>query len=411
MRDVRRGLGAPFRTLCSAAALSSTGTGITDAALPLLVLAIAGEGATPAALGLVAAATQLPVVLFALPSGIIADRYSRRTIMLASDAGRAVCLAIFALVVLVGDVTVWTTAIAAFGVGVGRALFTGAIQPLLPTLVPDDQLDSANGRLTTATDVGAEFVGPPIGSLLFSIASCVPFVADAATYVVSSVLVARLPADAPGARASQRPRVGPAFAAVRCSATLRSLWFALVVLALCNSVVSTLAVLVLSDRVGLSERYYGLALTVLASGGIVSGLVSSRLSARWGSRRVLVAAIVVNAGSYVVFGLATSIAVSFAALVAWGFSVTTGVIIAMSMRQRLTTDDIRGRVMSVFRFGIGVGGVLGAVAAGIITAEIGLTTTIVGSAVVQLLAAVVIVSGGRAEVVVVDRAQRTGHVR
>lgn len=388
-----RRLGNPFWTLCTAAGLSATGTGITSAALPLLVLVIVGDGANAAALGVVAAAAQLPALLFALPSGILADRYDRRSIMLGADLARAVCLFIFGVLVVIDAVSIWTIVAVAFVLGAGEALFSGAAQPLLPALVDVKHLDTANGRLTTATDVGAEFVGPPVGSAVFALTRSLPFFADAATYLVSGLLVSRLPPTARADRPVDRPRLAPAITMTRTSPTLRSLWFALLILALCNSVVTTLTVLVLRDRVGLDERWFGVALAVIAAGAVAAGIGSGRLTRRWGGRGVLVASIIANAASYVVFGSATNIVVSFAALVVWGFSVTTGVIIAMSIRQRLTGDAIRGRVMSLFRFAIGIGGVIGALTAGAVTSGLGLTGTIASAAAVQLVAAAVVVGG------------------
>ena len=391
----RRRLGTAFATLCTAAGLSSTGTGITDAALPLYVLAVVGTDAGAGALGVVAAAAALPSVVLALPSGVVADRYDRRRIMLAADVGRAACLAVFAVLALSGAVAVWSIALLALAVGAGQTLFAGAAQPLLPTLVDDDGLDAANGRLTTATDVGGEFVGPPIGSALFSVAHAVPFAVDAATYVASGILIRRLPRSPTATEPRARARLGPAVAAVRASRTLRSLWLALAVLALCNTTVSTILVLLLRDRVGLAERWFGVAFSAIAAGAVVAGVTAGSVAARLGSRTTLTLAIVVNLAAYVTLGLTERVVAAFAALVVWGYAVTTGTIVAMSIRQRRAPDEIRGRVMSLFRFGTAVGALAGALAAGALASWIGPSPTVVTAGALQLVTVLIVVVGVR----------------
>ena len=391
----RRRLGEPFRTLCTAAGLSSTGTGITDAAVPLYVLAVAGADAGPGALGVVAGAAALPSVVLALPSGVVADRYDRRQIMLGADLGRAACLVAFAVLALAGAVATWSIAVLALAVGAGQALFAGAAQPLLPTLVDDERLDDANGRLATATDVGGEFVGPPIGSALFTVAHAVPFAFDAVTYVASSILIGRLPRPPTPAGPRARPRLAPAVAAVRASRTLRSLWIALVVLALCNTTVSTILVLLLRDRIGLAERWFGVAFSAIAAGAVVAGLGTGRAVAALGARATITLAIVVNLAAYVTLGLTERVAVAFVALVVWGLAVTTGTIVAMSIRQRRTRDEIRGRVMSLFRFGTALGALIGALAAGALASWIGPSSTVVTAGAVQLVTVVVVLAGVR----------------
>ncbi|MET9294858.1 hypothetical protein [Streptomyces sp. NPDC003077] len=84
--------------------------------------------------------------------------------------------------------------------GIGETLFTTASQGLLPALVHADHLPRANGRLFTLQMLGTNFLGPILGSWLFGIGRAVPFLCDAASFVLGAALLATVP---------KRPGTGP----------------------------------------------------------------------------------------------------------------------------------------------------------------------------------------------------------
>lgn len=390
--DSTKPLGRRFWTLCSASALSAVGSGVTITALPLLVLAIAGEDTSARSLALVAAVNRFPRLVLSLPSGVLADRFDRRRIMLIADLTRAVALAGFCLLLLADMTPIGLVAVLAFVLGAGEAMFVGSAQPLVPNLVDDDQLEDANGRLSTAVDLGAEFVGPPLGSLTFSIARIVPFFVDMWTFVISAGLIWKLPIERRTSHGAATRRLGPAITAVRANMTLRSLWISLVILATCNAAVATLSVLLLRDELGVSEAWIGAALTPTAVGAVIAGIAAGRFTRRVGPRRGLAMAVVANAGSYVLYGSAPNVVVALVALFAWGLSVTTGVIIAISIRQRLVADELRGRAMSLFSFGIAGGGFIGALIASGADAT-GVRAMVIGAGIAQLVVVALVLAG------------------
>ena len=271
-----------YRRLWSATATSAVGTGMTTAAIPL-VAALRPD--SEFLLGAVAAAGLLPGLLLSIPAGVAADRWDRRRIMIWADLVRAVAIAAAALVLATSTLPAVALAALAFVVGAGETLFITASQSTLPSLVADDALDEANGHLQAATDGGREFVGPPIGSWLFHLVKWAPFAGDAVTYAASAAILAGVPptADAPASPSPASPSraspaapdgsaghgdgIGPAWRFLRGHRTLAVLAGALVVLSMSGAAVLALLVLVVTERWGLDDAWFGVALTLVACGG------------------------------------------------------------------------------------------------------------------------------------------------
>ena len=351
--------GRAYQRLWAANALSAVGTGMTTAALPLLASI---KPPSELLLGTIAAAGLLPGVLLAVPAGLVADRYDRGRVLVVADLGRAVVVAAAAIALLLGSLPGFVLAAITFLIGAGETVFITASQSAIPSFVAADQLDDANGRLQAADDVGREFVGPPLGSLIFRLATWIPFVADAVSYLVSAVLLLRLPRTppAPVTELHQRPTMAPAWAYFRSSRTLVVLGGAMFTLSLCGSAVLAMLVLLVRNQFSLDVGWFGPALTVIAFGATLAGLLAGRLRARIPARWAISGAVAVNGLSYVALGTTTMWPIAAVALFAWGFAVTLGNITSVGIRQRVIPGDLIGRVMGIFRAALGAGGVIGA---------------------------------------------------
>lgn len=163
--------------------LSSAGTETSSIAYPLLVLAVTHS---PAKTGLVAFARTLPMALLALPAGLLADRWSRRRLMIAADMVRAGAVACLAALVLADRAGFWPIALVAFVEGAGSALFGAAYPGALRAVVPARQLPAA-AAAQTGRQAAVQLGGPPLGGVLFSLARALPFVVDAVSYFCSSL--------------------------------------------------------------------------------------------------------------------------------------------------------------------------------------------------------------------------------
>ena len=380
-------LGSAYRSLWTATAASAIGTGMTVTALPLVARA---SGLSEWKLGVISAAGLLPGLLFALPTGMLADRYDRARLLVISDVGRALVLLIATILVLGDRANAWVLAGIAFLVGVGETLYVGSAQALVPLVVEDDALDTANGRLQATEDTCREFVGPPLGSFLHSVASWLPFGLDTVSYVASSILLVRMPSP-PHVPPSERPSLSPAWAALRQSRPLTVLAVALLALSFTGAAVLAILIVIVEDELGVARAWYGPFVATLAVGGAAAGLVAGRLRMVMSAKTSLVMAVSLNAWSYAVLGLTDSWPIALGALLIWGFSVTFGMVTALGIRQRLTPADLLGRVMGIFRTLVGAGAVSGALVGGALAAGTSASTvaTIAGMAQLPIVALIV----------------------
>lgn len=178
-----------FRRFFFGQALSMVGDRITLVALPFAVLA---TGAGAAEVGFVIAATTVPFLLFSLVAGVIADRTSRRTLMLGSDVVRLLCQLLAGLL-LVTDSAHWShLALIGFVFGTADAFFQPAVYGLMPELVPAEDLQPANA-LRGLVDSSALVVGPAVAGLLVVwLGAGGALLVDSATFAVSILFLLRL---------------------------------------------------------------------------------------------------------------------------------------------------------------------------------------------------------------------------
>ena len=177
-----------FRWLWIGQVVSDTGTEAALIAYPLLVLALTHSAVIAGVVGTVRLVVQL---ILGLPGGAISDRLDRRLTMIVCDTGRAVVLALLAVLVLVHLVTWPVVLVVAVIDGGAGVLFDPSASAALPTIVADQQLEQA-WAATEARTYAAGLAGPALGGLLFELGQAVPFVGDAVSYLVSAGAVSRI---------------------------------------------------------------------------------------------------------------------------------------------------------------------------------------------------------------------------
>lgn len=384
----RQRLGTGFARLWTAGAISNLGDGVALAALPLLAARLSDS---PTTVALVAAAGALPWLLFSLVGGAIADRTDRRRTMALVDTFRFVVMGLLAVAVATDVVTIPLLAITAFALGMAETVFDNASAAILPSIVTEDRLEAANGRLEGAQIVGNQFVGPPLGAWLFAAAAGMPFALDAASFLAAALLVLTV-------RGSFRPARDVSATTVRhdiavglrwlfAHRLLRSLAIALGILNF--AAMATTAVLVLYARhvLGLSNTEFGFLITAEATGAVIGSLVAARLSARLGQGRALVVTAVGMAISLLVPGLASQPVVVAVALAFGGASALVWNVLTVSLRQSIVPDALLGRVNSAYRM-IGLGTMpLGALAGGLLADAFGLRAPyLIGGAAILVVA-------------------------
>ncbi len=175
-----------FRLLFFGQSVSLFGDGMVNVALAFAVLEVSGSAA---AVGLVFAARTLPLVLCILIGGVIADRTSPRTVMIAADIARLFTQGAMAALLIAGEAQTWSLALLAALGGAAAGFFTPASTGLLPLVVDAGSLQQANGLRASAKAVG-EIAGPVIaGVLVASVGAGWAMAVDAATFAVSAAFL------------------------------------------------------------------------------------------------------------------------------------------------------------------------------------------------------------------------------
>jgi MFS family permease len=172
-----------FLLLWSGQVVSTVGSEVSQLAYPLLVLALTHSARDA---GIVGFARALPFLLLYLPAGAFVDRWDRKRVMLAADAGRALALGSVAVWLAVGRPPLIWLAVTSFVEGSLFVFFQLSESAALPQIVPREQLSQAIAQ-NQARQQGAGLVGSPLGGALFGLSRLVPFAADAVSYAASFV--------------------------------------------------------------------------------------------------------------------------------------------------------------------------------------------------------------------------------
>jgi MFS family permease len=178
-----------FRLVFCAHGVSVFGDRMVAVALAFAVLEVGGSAS---AVGLVLAARMLPLVASLLVGGVVADRVSRRAVMVTTDLIRFATQGVLAALLISGDPPVWAIALLSGVTGAATGFFSPASTGLLPAVVQAKDLQQANGLRATVMAAG-EIGGPALsGVLVAGVGAGWAIAADAATFALSAAFLANL---------------------------------------------------------------------------------------------------------------------------------------------------------------------------------------------------------------------------
>lgn len=346
-----------FLLLWGGQSVSMLGSQVTGWALPFV--AIFALDANPAQVGLLAAAGNLPLLLFGLVAGVLVDRLPRRPLLIATDIGRAALLATIPLAAIAGRLTMAQLYAVAFLAGSLGVIFDVAYRSYLPSLVPRDDLLAGNTRLEGSAQA-AVTLGPGLaGGLVQLVTAPFAILADALSFVVSAVTLGlirareRSPADT-----TKQPAVltelRTGLLAVLHHPLLRALAGASGLFNLFDSMLIALYALYLTRVLGASAALAGLILTLAGLVGFAGVALSGVLPRRFGLGRTIVCALLVAGACELLIGLARGPLLVASAMVVVGeglLQAADGVygINAVTLRQALVPDRLQGRVNATVR--------------------------------------------------------------
>ncbi|MDG4826361.1 MFS transporter [Asanoa sp. WMMD1127] len=396
MVDRSAALGGAFWRFWGASALANLGDGIRVAAFPLLAAALT---ASPVGVAAVAAAQFLPWLVTGLAAGALADRRGARQLIVAADVARVLVLLTLVVAVASGWATVGLVVAAAFLLGVGETVRDTAAQTAIPRLVHDSQLEKANGRLVAGEIVGNEFVGPPVGALLFVAGAALPFAVNGAALALAVMLVLSLPLSlvraAPATSPSASPGVLSGMRWLLRHPMMRTLVVVSAAVGAADSAWFAIFVLYARDSLGLGALGFGLLLATGAAGGLLGSFAADRLIARFTHRPVLAWSLAVTAGAPALLLVAPDRWAAAVVVITTSGSFAVLNVTALAIRQRAVPADLLGRVVAASRTMTYGCAALGALLGGTLAGTLGTEAPFFFSAAVAVAATAAWLSASR----------------
>ena len=381
----RRGLWRhrDFLLLWSAQGVSAVGSRITRTALPMAAILVIGANAYE--LGFLAVALSLPGVLVAWGAGGWVDRHRRKPLLIATDLIRAAALTAIPLAALGHVLTLPVLYAVAAITGICTVLFNLADHVFITDLVSRKRLLDANGKRSAADSI-AEISGPALGGALVALWTApIAILADAATFVVSALLIARIrrheAPPKPAAAMSFFDDVRTGIRVVWRTPAIRTLFCAMTLFTLCGSFMASLYTLYALRELGLSTTQLGVAIGCGGVGALVGAALAAPAAARWGTRRTLMASLALTAVMQVFIPLAPAVPwIGMLFLVAQQIvgdgAMTVYLVNETTLRQRLLPQEALGRSAATWQVAGGLLTPAGALLGAVLAENIGLRPTL-----------------------------------
>jgi MFS family permease len=379
-----------YRLLWIGQLISTTGSMMQNAAVLWQVSLIVPEGQKGLALGIVGLVKFVPIVVFSLISGVVADAVDRRRLMLVTNVLLTVIAVALAIATLRGLQILWPIyLLTALSSAVG--VFDGpARQSLVPTLLPARDFPNAISLNTIMFQV-ASVLGPSLaGIVIASLNVGFVYLVNAVSFlaVITALLMMR---DVPQRAAHERSDISlkSAFEGLRYvfSAPLIRSTMLLDFFATFFSSATALLPIFAQDILGVGAIGYGHLSSAASIGALITSAIMVQHVDRIVNRgRVLLWAIFWYGAATVVFGLSKSYWLTFFCLAATGAADTVSIVLRNVIRQLTTPDHLRGRMTSVNMIFFMGGPQLGELEAGVVANAFGAPFSVVSGGIGCLLA-------------------------
>lgn len=347
-----------FRLMWAGACTSSIGTWMQKLAQSWLVFQLSGSAFM---LGLDSFLGEIPIFILALYAGVIADRVDRRRLLVGSQLVQMMCAFTLATLFALGRVEVWHILSLSFLVGTAQAFGAPAYQSLLPSLVPREHLPNAIAMNSIQFNV-ARLVGPALGGLTLStLGAAWCFGLNGLSYgavIATLIMISARHLPVP----TKETMVESAKQGLRFIRLQPGL-VPLIAVSFCCTFLGIPIVVFLpvfaKDVFGGAEGTYTLLLTVEAAGAITGALLVAARGKRAHIGRDALMSLIGLGVFMAAFALTPRIELALVFLFFAGLTLIACFSLLSSLVQLIATDEMRGRVMSIyniaFRGGMPIG--------------------------------------------------------
>lgn len=344
------------------------------------------------AMGLMTISLALPQLLLGLPAGVFVDRFDRRQVMIGSDLLRG-GLVLFCL--LVGSrEQVWIFYLVGFLISAISVFFFPARQAVTPSLVAEGELLAANALLETSRTLAMLLGAAAAGFLIAYAGANVAFICVSLSFLISAIFLwaMRVPRTVKPARVASvanlwaELRQGMGF--VRRSRLLTGVMAVFTVLMLGIGAINVLWVPFMDRCFGVGPEGLGIADSLQGLGMLVGSIVVGNLTSRFRLTRVLSGSLGLIGLAAAAIGMASTFVAVLALLVFVGLSLPPINAAASTLMQRVTPDELMGRVNSASGTVQSVANLLSMALAATLGDLIGVRTVFVACGLIMVLAGV-----------------------
>ena len=382
-------LGRDFRWLLSSSWVTNLGDGITLAAGPLLV---ASQTHNPLAVAMAVLLQRLPWLIFGLYAGVVADRVSRRVIVIVTGLVRVAILLLLIASILTHRVDTAVVLAALFLFGVNETFGDTTTATLLPMLVGKQDLGIANARSFTGVIVWNQMAGPPVGAALFAAGMAWPFASEAVCVLAGVLLFTRVRLPAP-ARPDKPPRVRADIAEgwrwLWAHPAVRTLAITVFTFNVTFGAAWSVLVLYARERLGMGAVGFGLITTAMAVGGVLGTVSYGWLERRVPLGVIMRGGLIIETLTHLALALTRWAWLALAVFVIFGAHAFIWGTTSTSVRQRAVPTEFQGRVGSVYLTAVVGGIVIGSALGGLVASIGGITApfwfAFAGSAIILAL--------------------------
>jgi MFS family permease len=382
-----------YRRLFWGVAATMLGQQMTLVAVPFQVYDLTGSSLL---VGVTSIVALVPLVVFGLLGGAIADAMDRRRLMLVTGAGSAVTSALLAVQALLpGGGNIWLLWVLVAAVSGFTAVNQPTRSAVIPALVGTEGVPAANALAMTVRQVGV-IAGPLLAGVLISLGDLfLAYAVDALGFLVAVLLLRGLPPLPPAGRtgplrlgAAVRG-VGEGFTFLRTQPVLL-MTFVVDVIAMLFAWPQAVFPELSETRFEGSPNSLGWLFAGVSIGALLMGLTSGWVSRVDRQGAVVLAAIVVWGIAIIGFGLASTLWLAVLCLAVAGAGDMVSAVLRSSMLQTAAPDDMRGRMQGVFLVVVAGGPRLGDLRAGAIASAAGVSVAMVSGGIVVVVAMAVV---------------------
>jgi MFS family permease len=376
-----------FRLIWAGAFTSTTGTWMQNVAQSWLVLELTGSAFY---LGLVSFLADLPILLFSLVGGVVADRMDRRKLLLGSQYIQMTCAFILTALVLLDRVHISHILVLAFIAGTGMSFGGPAYQALIPGMVPREDVPKAIALNSIQFNL-ARMVGPLIAGVAIAaggMALCFGLNGISFLAVILSLYLIRANFVPQRTSDSVLKGVRDGFAYIKGRGALWQLTVLGFVSTFCGIPLLTLLPVFAKDVFHLEATGFARMVATSGAGAIVGALLYAGLSHNKHRPRLVLWVQIAFALLLATFALSRILALSYVVLFLTGACLISMFASITSLVQLGTSEEMRGRTMSIFMLAFRGGMPLGSLSVGFLAERFSPTTALLVASV--LLASVAV---------------------